>query len=43
MDEDIEDFYRSCIVASFFKGESKGGELNCHCSDKGAKGDQGNL
>jgi hypothetical protein len=24
MDEDIEDFYRSCIMASSFKGEFKG-------------------
>jgi hypothetical protein len=41
MDGDIEDFYRSCIMASSFKGEFK--ELNCHCSDKGAKEDQGSL
>jgi hypothetical protein len=24
MDKDIEDFYRSCIMASSFKGEFKG-------------------
>jgi transcription initiation factor IIE alpha subunit len=24
VDEDIEDFYRSCIMASSFKGEFKG-------------------